>query len=133
MNTQSNHVVNEDTLFAVFTAFNNAAVDVYTACAAEGLDTWALARPVAMRWAAKEYGLHLKEGQRGTTFVEDQDETNSARSALARLKACFEKPAGTKGNHATKFDAEAVAKRLFDRYTPKQCKEIGAALAKLLK
>lgn len=82
--------VNKAVLFTAFDAFDNAAINVAEACLSQGIDTWALARPFAYEWAAARFTLTLKSGQRGMTFAESQDETNTARSAMSRLAKCFD-------------------------------------------
>ena len=94
---------------AVFAVFNDA--DKSSASFAErllalGIGSRADARPLAMEWASKKYGVAIKEGQRGMTFV--KRDTDAERAMNRVLQVCFPSADKPKSGKATANKVDAV-------------------------
>jgi hypothetical protein len=76
-------------LYPVFDTYMGQGDSVYTECAKRGLDTWTLARPTAIHWAAKRYKMKVIDGQRGLTLGGTAAQYNTANQAMKRLAIVF--------------------------------------------
>jgi len=77
-------------LYPVFDTYMGQGDSVYTACCKLGLDTWTLARPTAIHWAAKRYNMKVRDGERGLTLTGTAEQYNTANQAMKRLRGVFE-------------------------------------------
>lgn len=72
---------------AIFELADAASTSFAVQLAGLGLDSRALAKPFAMRWAAKKYHAKIESGQRGDKLPRD----SAADKAMHRvLNVCFE-------------------------------------------
>ncbi len=79
---------NKAAVFAVFAAADKSSASFAEQLLALGVGDRATARPLAMEWAAKKYGVTIVQGQRGDTLPRD----SAAEKAMNRvLQVCFPK------------------------------------------
>lgn len=79
---------NKAAVFAVFAAADKSSASFAEQLLALGVGDRATARPLAMEWASKKYGVTIVQGQRGETLPRD----SAAEKAMNRvLQVCFPK------------------------------------------
>jgi hypothetical protein len=78
--------INTTAINAVFEAVDNTSTSFTERLFVLGVCTRAIARPLAMQWAAKKYNVRVVAGQRGDTLPRD----SAADKAMRRvLDVCF--------------------------------------------
>ena len=79
---------NKAAVFAVFAAADKSSASFAEQLLALGVGDRATARPLAMEWASKKYGVTIVQDQRGDTLPRD----SAAEKAMNRvLQVCFPK------------------------------------------
>jgi hypothetical protein len=78
---------NRVAVFAVFNDADKSSASFTERLLALGIGSRADARPLAMEWASKKYGVAIKDGQRGLTFV--KRDTDAERAMNRVLQVCF--------------------------------------------
>lgn len=77
---------NKAAVFAVFAAADKSSASFAEQLLALGVGDRATARPLAMEWAARKYGVTIEQGQRGDKLPRD----SAAEKAMLRvLDVCF--------------------------------------------
>ena len=101
---------NRPAVFAVFNDADKSSASFTERLLALGIGSRGDARPLAMEWASKKYGVALKDGQRGLTFA--KRDTDAERAMNRVLQLCF--PSADKPNvkRAANNKTDAVAKLL---------------------
>ena len=78
---------NRPAVFAVFNDADKSSASFTERLLALGIGSRGDARPLAMEWASKKYGVALKDGQRGLTFA--KRDTDAERAMNRVLQVCF--------------------------------------------
>jgi hypothetical protein len=78
---------NRSAVFAVFNLADKESASFTEQLLELGIGSRADARPLAMEWASKKYGVAIKDGQRGLTFV--KRDTDAERAMNRVLQVCF--------------------------------------------
>ena len=103
---------NRVAVYAVFNEADKSSASFTERLLAEGIGSRADAKPIAIEWASKKYGVAIKEGQRGLTFV--KRDTDAERAMNRVLEVCYPKADAPKPKtpKATANKTDAVAKLL---------------------
>jgi topoisomerase IA-like protein len=101
---------NRVAVYAVFNEADKSSASFTERLLAEGIGSRADAKPIAIEWASKKYGVAIKEGQRGLTFV--KRDTDAERAMNRVLQVCFPSADLKKSGKATANKTDAVAKLL---------------------
>ena len=97
---------NRSAVFAVFNDADKSSASFTDRLLTLGIASRADARPLAMDWASKKYGVAIKEGQRGMTFV--KRDTDAERAMNRVLQVCFPSADKPKTPKATANKTDAV-------------------------
>jgi hypothetical protein len=97
---------NRVAVFAVFNDADNESASFAVRLMELGIASRAEAKPFAMEWASKKYGVAIKEGQRGMTFV--KRDTDAERAMNRVLQVCFPSADKPKSGKATANKTDAV-------------------------
>ena len=97
---------NRVAVFAVFNDADNSSASLAERLLALGIASRADARPLAMEWASKKYGVAIKDGQRGMTFV--KRDTDAERAMNRVLQVCFPSADLKKSGKRTANKVDAV-------------------------
>lgn len=95
--------INKAAVFSLFTRADGNSLSFAEELLALGVGDRATARPLAVEWASKKYGVAVKDGQRGLTLDETHAKYETAKQAITRvLSVCFPgsdlpAPAGGRG------------------------------------
>lgn len=109
------NAINKSAVFALFDEADSSALSFGERMLALGIGSRGAARPLAIEWAGKKYGVPTKDGQRGLTLSEASPKYATAKSAAERvLAACFPTTdliaAGVKVNRASDNPVEKLLK-----------------------
>ena len=97
---------NRSAVFAVFNLADKESASFAEQLLELGIASRADARPLAMEWASKKYGVAIKDGQRGLTFV--KRDTDAERAMNRVLQVCFPSADKPKTPKATANKTDAV-------------------------
>jgi hypothetical protein len=103
---------NRVAVFAVFNDADKESASFAVRLMELGIASRAEARPLAMEWASKKYGVAIKDGQRGLTFV--KRDTDAERAMNRVLQVCYpsaDKPKSGKAVANKSDPVEAVLKK----------------------
>ena len=102
---------NKAAVFAVFAAADKSSASFAEQLLALGVGDRATARPLAMEWAARKYGVTIEQGQRGDKLPRD----SAAEKAMLRvLDVCFPRVDAPKPKINAARAADPVEKLLAD-------------------
>ena len=77
--------INYTTPAQVFDAAESASVNFAEAMMQLGIGSRAEAKPHALQWASKKYGVPIRTGQRGDGFARDTKKGEAAHKAVQRV------------------------------------------------
>ena len=97
---------NRVAVYAVFNEADKSSASFTERLLAEGIGSRADAKPIAIEWASKKYGVAIKEGQRGLTFV--KRDTDAERAMNRVLQVCFPSADLKKSGNATANKTDPV-------------------------
>lgn len=119
--------INKTAIFAVFTDADKSSASFAERLFALGVADRATAKPLAMEWAAKKYGVTIEQGQRGAKLPRD----SAAEKAMNRvLGLCFPATDLPKATPAASNQQDVVAKLLkaYAKLTPAEKRKFKAAI-----
>lgn len=104
--------LNKQSVFAVFNRVEGATLDFASELLALGVGDRATARPLALEWASKKYGVPMRDGQRGLTLDASHAKYETAKKAADRVVAvCFpaaDKPKAKAGRDNATSDVDKL-------------------------
>ena len=124
------NATNKTAIFAVFNDADNESASFAERLLKLGIGDRATAKPFAMEWAAKKYGVKIEQGQRGDKLPRD----SAAEKAMNRvLSVCFPAVDLPQTKPAKSNQADPVAKMLaaYAKLSAGEKRSFKAALAKL--
>lgn len=117
--------INKTAIFAVFNDADKSSASFAERLFALGIGDRATAKPLAMEWAAKKYGVTIEQGLRGDKLPRD----SAAEKAMNRVLAvCFPSVDLPKGNKVNVTDPVAKLLSAYAKLTPAQKRAFKAAI-----
>ena len=99
--------INRKAIYAVFTDADNQSASFATRLMEYGIASRAMAKPFAMEWAAKKYGVSITQGLQGAKLPRD----SAAEKAMNRvLSLCYPAVDTPKPKKTSVNKADPVAK-----------------------
>lgn len=122
--------INYTTPAQVFDAAESASVNFAEAMMQLGIGSRAEAKPHALQWASKKYGVPIRTGQRGDGFDRDTKKGEAAHKAVQRVLNIIYPPSDLPSGKSEAKQSDPVAQLLkkFNNLTAAQKKRFLAGI-----